>query len=177
MDEIAELVRAHITDVADFPQPGIAFKDLAPLFADGPALRRVVDALVEPRHTPGFDVVAGIEARGFVLGGAIAYATGAAMVLVRKAGKLPRATLEESYELEYGEATLQVQADAFAATAGSRVLVVDDVLATGGTIGATLALLHRAGATVAGVAVILELGALGGRPRLAPERVRALLSV
>ena len=171
--DIAELVAAHILDVPDFPQPGILFKDLTPLFADGAALRRVVDGIIERQGAATFDMVAGIEARGFVLAGAISYATGAGMVPIRKVGKLPRAALSASYALEYGQATLEVHADAF--VTGSRVLVVDDVLATGGTIEATLDLVERAGATVAGVAVVLELGFLGGRERLAPRAVAALL--
>ncbi len=171
MSEVSALIDSHVIEVADFPRPGILFKDLTPLFADGPAFRRVVDALIEAQ--PGFDVVAGIEARGFALAGAIAYATGAAMVVIRKAGKLPRAVLEESYALEYGEAALAVHADAFAGA--GRVLIVDDVLATGGTLGAALSLVRRAGATVTGVAVVLELVGLGGRRRLDPQPT-ALLS-
>jgi len=169
---IEALIDAHTTAVADFPRPGISFQDLTPLFGDGPALRATVDALIDTARGTDFDVVAGIEARGFVLAGAIAYATGVAMVPVRKAGKLPRAAYEEPYALEYGEAALQVHTDAFAGA--SRVLLVDDVLATGGTIAAALALVARAGGTVAGVAVILELTALAGRRRLAPQPVAAL---
>ena len=177
MSDIAALVERRITDVADFPRPGILFADLSPLFADGPALRRVVDEIIGRHSAAGtlaFNVVAGIEARGFILAGAIAYATGAAMVPIRKLGKLPGTTLAESYTLEYGMATLEVHADAFAP--GARVLVVDDVLATGGTVAATMSLLLRAAATVAGVAVVLELTALGGRQRLAPQPITALLS-
>jgi len=133
----------------------------------------VIDWFVDRQEARSFDVVAGIEARGFVLAGGIAYAAGVGMVPVRKAGKLPRTALSQSYSLEYGEATLEIHADAF--PAGSRVLVVDDVLATGGTIEATLALIDRAGASVAGVAVVLELGFLGGRERLAPLAVEALV--
>lgn len=170
--EVGDLVKAHTRDVPDFPLPGILFKDLTPLFADGAALTLVVDALVSGQAHAGFDVVAGIEARGFVLAGAIAYATGVGMLPVRKAGKLPRAVLTESYLLEYGEATLEVHADAFS---GARVLVVDDVLATGGTVAATLRLVERAGGRVSGIAVVLELAGLGGRARLAPWPVNALL--
>lgn len=172
-DDISELVAAHVIDVADFPLPGVLFKDLTPLFADGAALCRVVDALVGRQVASTFDVVAGIEARGFVLAGAIAYATGAGMVPVRKAGKLPRPALSQTYDLEYGSATLQVHADAFAP--GARVFLVDDVLATGGTIEATARLIERAGAAVAGVAVVLELEFLAGRERLAPLPVEALM--
>lgn len=174
---ISRLVAGFIRDVPDFPRPGILFKDLTPLFADGPALRTVVDAMIAEQTGAGFDVVAGIEARGFVLAGAIAYSTGVGMLPVRKAGKLPRAALAESYALEYGAATLEVHADALTGgtLADARVLVVDDVLATGGTVAATLRLVERAGGRVSGIAVVLELAALGGRQRLAPRPVRALL--
>jgi adenine phosphoribosyltransferase len=174
---ISTFVADHIRDVPDFPRPGILFKDLTPLFADGAALRRVIDALVADQAGAGFDLVAGIEARGFVLAGGIAYAAGVGMLAIRKAGKLPRTALAESYALEYGEATLEVHADAI--TGGvltdARVLVVDDVLATGGTLAATLTLVERAGGRVSGIGVVLELAGLGGRERLAPWPVAALL--
>ena len=172
---VATLVASHTLDVPDFPQPGIMFKDLTPLFADGVAFHDTVDAIIAYHGPDSFDVVVGIEARGFVIAAAVAYATGAGVVPVRKAGKLPRNTLSASYELEYGEATLEVHADAF--TAGQRVLVVDDVLATGGTAAATLELVERAGGVVAGFTVLLELEFLGGRGRLSPRPVHALLTV
>ena len=175
MTEISELVASRVVDVPDFPKPGIVFKDLMPLFADGAAFAAVTDAIVEHHGSESFDVVAGIEARGFVLAAAIAYATGVGVVPVRKAGKLPRKTLSATYALEYGEATLEVHADAF--TAGKRVLVVDDVLATGGTAEATLGLVEQAGGTVSGFSVVLELSFLAGRDRLAPRPVHALLTV
>ncbi len=165
----AKLVAAHVADVPDFPQPGILFKDLSPLFADGPAFHEMIDAIVahyrDASGEPTFDVVVGIEARGFVIAAAVAYATGLGVVPVRKAGKLPRTVHSASYALEYGEATLEVHTDAFAA--GQRVLVVDDVLATGGTAEATLGLVERAGGRVAGLCVVLELAFPGGRERLA----------
>jgi adenine phosphoribosyltransferase len=173
--ELAAVVANGTVDVPDFPKPGIVFKDLMPLFADGPAFRRVVDGIVAHFEPVGFDVVAGVEARGFVVAAAVAYATGAGVVPVRKAGKLPRRTLSASYELEYGEATLEVHEDAF--VAGQRVLVVDDVLATGGTAGAALELVERAGGTVAGFTVLMELAFLKGRERLDPRTVHALLTV
>jgi adenine phosphoribosyltransferase len=173
--EMAELVAGRVLDVPDFPKPGIAFKDLMPLFADGPVFHKVIDGIVEHYGAGSFDVVAGVEARGFVVAAAIAYATGVGVVPVRKAGKLPRAAYAVSYALEYGEATLEVHQDAF--VAGQRVLVVDDVLATGGTAAATLDLVEQAGGTVAGFTVLLELGFLGGRERLAPRTVHALLTV
>lgn len=175
MADLAEIVASRIVDVPDFPKPGILFKDLTPLFADGPAFREVIDGIVAHYGAGSFDVVAGIEARGFVIAAGIAYATGIGVVPVRKAGKLPRATHRASYELEYGEAALEVHQDAF--RPGERVLVVDDVLATGGTAATTLELVERAGGTVVGFTVLLELSFLPGRERLAPREVHALLTV
>jgi adenine phosphoribosyltransferase len=173
--DFARLIASRVIDVPDFPEPGIVFKDLTPLFADGQAFHEVVDGIVA-LHTPeGFDVVVGIEARGFVVAAAIAYAAGVGVVPVRKAGKLPRAAYSASYQLEYGEATLQVHEDAF--ISGQRVLVVDDVLATGGTAEATLGLVEQAGGLVTNFTVLLELAFLGGRKRLAGRPVHALLTV
>ncbi len=174
-DEMARLVAGRVIDVPDFPKPGIVFKDLMPLFADGPAFRRVIDGIVAHHGAGSFDVVAGVEARGFVVAAGIAYATETGVVPVRKAGKLPRESFSASYALEYGEATLEVHQDAF--VAGQRVLVVDDVLATGGTAGAALDLVEQAGGTVTGFTVLLELSFLKGRERLAPRTVHALLTV
>jgi adenine phosphoribosyltransferase len=174
--ELAALIAGRIVDVPDFPKPGIVFKDISPLFADAAAFRAVIDAIVAIQDgAGGFDVVAGIEARGFLLGAAVAYAAGVGVVPVRKAGKLPRATHGVSYELEYGTAMLEVHQDAFAP--GQRVLVVDDVLATGGTARATLELVERAGATVASVTMLLELAFLKGRDRLAGYPLHVLLTV
>jgi adenine phosphoribosyltransferase len=215
----AELVASRVLDVPDFPKPGIVFKDLMPLFADGPAFRAVIDAIVDHHGRDSFDVVAGIEARGFVIAAAVAYAAGVGVVPIRKAGKLPRKVLSATYALEYGEATLELHADAFTATPGlspreatatvglspreatatvglspreatatvglspreataaQRVLVVDDVLATGGTAAATLGLIEQAGGTVTGFSVLLELEFLGARAKLAPREVHALLAV
>jgi adenine phosphoribosyltransferase len=152
-------IRSGMTETPDFPSPGILFRDLSGLFADAAGLRTVAAALVD-----GFgelDAVAGVEARGFVLGTAAAVATGHGMLAVRKAGKLPGDVLTESYALEYGSAALQVHPDTL--PRGARVVIVDDVLATGGTLAATIRLMQRAGWTVAGVAVVLELEGLGGR--------------
>ncbi len=171
---VADLVAARIVDVPDFPQPGVLFKDLTPLFGDGPAFAQVVDA-VTTEHGGAFDVVAGVEARGFVLAAAVAYAAGAGLVPIRKAGRLPRAVLAARYALEYGEATLEIHEDAFAP--GARVLVVDDLLATGGTAEAALALVERAGGTVAGFSVLVELVSLQGRERLARRDVHAVLTL
>jgi adenine phosphoribosyltransferase len=173
--ELAAVVAAGTVDVPDFPQPGIVFKDLMPLFADGRAFRTVIDGIVEHYGAGAFDVVAGVEARGFVVAAAVAYATGTGVVPVRKAGKLPREAYSASYALEYGEATLEVHRDAF--VAGQRVLVVDDVLATGGTAGAAIDLVERAGGTLAGFTVVMELSFLKGRERLSPRQVHALLTV
>ncbi|GIF17520.1 adenine phosphoribosyltransferase [Actinoplanes tereljensis] len=173
--ELAAVVLSGTIDVHDFPKPGIVFKDLMPLFADGAAFKRVVDGIVEHYGPDSFDLVAGVEARGFLVAAAVGYATGAGVVPIRKAGKLPRKALSATYELEYGEATLEVHEDAF--IAGQRVLVVDDVLATGGTAGAALELVERAGGTVAGFTVLMELAFLKGRERLSPRTVHALLTV
>lgn len=168
-----------IRDVPDFPEPGVVFKDISLLLADPLALQEVVDALAGcGRDASGavvVDKVAGIEARGFMLAAPVALVLGAGLVPVRKAGKLPRATYSESYALEYGEATLQIHTDAL--EAGDRVLIVDDVLATGGTVGATANLVARAGATVTAVAVLMELAFLQGRTRLAHLPLRALTTV
>ncbi|WP_205650415.1 adenine phosphoribosyltransferase [Actinoplanes solisilvae] len=173
--DLAAVVAGGTVDVLDFPKPGIVFKDLMPLFADGPAFRTVIDGIVAHYGKDTFDVVAGVEARGFVVAAAVAYAAGVGVVPVRKAGKLPRPAIAVSYELEYGEATLEVHEDAF--VAGQRVLVVDDVLATGGTAGAALELVERAGGTVAGFTVLMELAFLKGRERLGSRTVHALLTV
>jgi adenine phosphoribosyltransferase len=173
--ELAALVAGASVDVPDFPKPGVVFKDLMPLFADGAVFHRVIDGIVAHHGAGSFDVVAGVEARGFVVAAAIAYATGTGVVPIRKAGKLPRKVLSASYALEYGEATLEVHEDAF--LPGQRVLVVDDVLATGGTAEAAMDLVERAGGTVSGFSVLLELGFLAGRAKLGPRTVHALLTV
>jgi adenine phosphoribosyltransferase len=173
--EMAALVAANVLDVPDFPKPGVVFKDLMPLFAEAQVFRQVIDGIIAYHGADSFDVVAGIEARGFVVAAAIAYAAGTGVVPLRKAGKLPRPAFSASYALEYGEATLEVHEDAF--MAGQRVLLVDDVLATGGTAGAALDLVEQAGGAVTGFTVLLELGFLGGRERLAPRAVHALLTV
>jgi adenine phosphoribosyltransferase len=172
-DALAALVTARVREVPDFPEPGVLFKDLTPLFADGPAFRAVADGIIA-RHGE-FDAVAGVEARGFLLAAAIGYATGAGVVPVRKAGKLPGEVVSVAYTLEYGEAVVEVHADAFAAH--RRVLLVDDVLATGGTLAAAAELIGRAGGEVVGMSVIMELLALNGRSLLAPRDVHAVVAV
>lgn len=173
--ETAALIAGLTVNVPDFPQPAIMFKDLTPLFADGKGFRGVIDAIVAHYGINTFDVVVGIEARGFVIAAAVAYAAGVGVVPVRKAGKLPRVAHSVTYALEYGQATLEIGEDAF--IAGQRVLVVDDVLATGGTAVATLDLVERAGGQVMGFTVLMELGFLDGRSRLAGRPVHALLRV
>jgi adenine phosphoribosyltransferase len=173
-DRLAELVAQHVRDVPDYPQPGVLFKDIAPLLADGPAFSSVVSALTD-RYAGRVDAVVGIEARGFVFAAPLAVALGVGFVPVRKAGKLPGDILGASYDLEYGSAQIEVQADAF--TAGQRVVVLDDVLATGGTAESACELVERAGAVVTEFAVVLELGFLSGRERLAGRSVHSLLLV
>jgi adenine phosphoribosyltransferase len=173
--DLAALLRDRVRDVPDYPQPGVVFKDINPLLADHVAFAGAVDAIVAHHGRGTIDKVAGIEARGFLLAAPVAYQFGAGVVPVRKKGKLPGPTLTAAYSLEYGEAELEVQADAFAA--GDRVLVVDDVLATGGTARAAANLIGRAGGEVVGVSVLLELLFLDGRARLADLDVHALVRV
>jgi adenine phosphoribosyltransferase len=189
---LSQLILAKVRDIPDYPQPGIVFKDITPLLADGSALTAVVCALAaghgEGKCTAGreetgrkgsgwgkIDKVVGIEARGFILAAPVACCLGAGFVPVRKQGKLPAATYAQSYQLEYGTATVEVHADAF--QPGERVLIVDDVLATGGTAAATASLVRRSGAEAVAVAVLLELGFLDGRARLPDLEVRSLLAV
>jgi adenine phosphoribosyltransferase len=170
---LADLIKAKIRDIPDYPQPGILFKDITPLLADGAALTAVVSAL-GAGYGP-VDKVAGIEARGFILAASVACQLGSGFVPVRKQGRLPGPTYAQSYQLEYGTATIEIHQDAF--SPGERVLIVDDVLATGGTAEATAELVRRAEAQVVGVAVILELSFLGGRARLPEGSLRSLLAV
>ncbi|HET7477725.1 MAG TPA: adenine phosphoribosyltransferase [Dermatophilaceae bacterium] len=170
---LADLVACRLRDVADFPAPGILFKDIAPLLADGAAFGAVVRD-VASRH-PRVDLVAGIEARGFVLGAAVAHRLGVGFLPVRKAGKLPGSTLHADYDLEYGTARIEVQADAV--RAGARVVLVDDVLATGGTALAAWQLLGRAGADVVAFETVVELSFLLGRARLGARTVHSVLTV
>ncbi len=162
-----------LTEIPDFPKPGILFRDVAPVFADGPAFRVIVDELVA-RFAGRFDAVAGVEARGFVLAAATAYATGTGLLVVRKAGKLPGEVISESYDLEYGTATLELEPNQLAP--GARVLVLDDILATGGTLRAAASLIERAGYTVAGIGVLFELAELDGRAKLAGYDTEILLA-
>jgi adenine phosphoribosyltransferase len=171
--DVTHLIKTRVRDVPDYPQPGVVFKDITPLLADGAAFSQVVDALAA-EFAP-VDKVAGIEARGFILAAPVATRLGAGFVPIRKKGKLPGVTLAQDYQLEYGTATVEVLADAF--DPADRVLVIDDVLATGGTARATADLIRRAGAQVCGIAVLLELSFLGGRAKLPNLPLSALLTV
>jgi adenine phosphoribosyltransferase len=170
---LADLITSRVRDIPDYPKPGIVFKDITPLLADGPALQAVVRGLASG-HGP-VDKVVGIEARGFILAASAACELGSGFVPVRKQGRLPGPTYAQSYDLEYGTATVEVHRDAF--SSGERILIIDDVLATGGTAQATASLVRRAGADIVGVAVIMELAVLGGRARLSGEQLRALVAV
>ena len=171
--DLERLLHERVRDVPDFPRPGVLFKDINPLLADHVAFAAAVDAIVAHHGRGTVDKVVGIEARGFILAAPVAYHFGAGFVPVRKAGKLPGAALQVSYDLEYGSAILELQAEALAA--GERVLIVDDVLATGGTVAAAVDLVRRCAAQVSGVSVLLELPLLGGRARLADLPVHTLL--
>jgi len=171
--ELTRLITSRVRDIPDYPQPGVVFKDITPLLGDAEAFGAVVDALAGT-YGP-VDKVAGIEARGFILAAPVALRLGAGFVPIRKKGKLPGATFAQDYELEYGTATIEVLTDAF--DPADRVLIIDDVLATGGTARATADLVLRSGAQLAGIAVLLELSFLNGRARLAGLPVSALLTV
>lgn len=173
MPSDASWLRTHLRDVPDFPKVGIAFKDITPLLADVDAFRFTIDAIADAWAGTPVDAVAGIEARGFLLAAPVAYRLGASLIPIRKPGKLPWEVVEEPYELEYGVDAVQAHRDA--ASPGDRVLLVDDVLATGGTAAAACALLEGLGAVVIGVHVLLELGFLSGRARLGERDVRSLL--
>ena len=173
MSDIEALITERVRDVPDYPKPGVLFKDITPLLGDADTFGAVVEAtaaLFGP-----VDKVVGIEARGFILAAPVAYEIRAGFVPVRKKGKLPAATFAQEYDLEYGSAVLEVHQDAFAP--GERVLIVDDVLATGGTARATASLVQRAGARVVGVAVLMELSFLKGREVIPDLDVRSLLTV
>ncbi|WP_406723103.1 adenine phosphoribosyltransferase [Streptomyces althioticus] len=171
--DLSDLLLSRIRDVADYPEPGVMFKDITPLLADPKAFDALTGALADVATRAGATKVVGLEARGFILGAPVALRAGLGFIPVRKAGKLPGATLSQSYDLEYGSAEIEVHAEDLGAE--DRVLVVDDVLATGGTAEASLQLIRRAGAEVAGLAVLMELGFLGGRARLGPALAGAPL--
>ncbi len=166
-------LRAFVRDIPDFPTPGILFRDITPLLASPEAFQEAVAAMAEPFRVDPPDKVLGIEARGFMFGAALARDFGVGFVPIRKPGKLPRETLRISYGLEYGKDCLEIHADACGA--GERVLVVDDVLATGGTAQAAAELVDRLGAEVAGLTFFIELEGLNGRSRLASRRLHSVL--
>lgn len=172
--QIATLIASMTREVPDFPHPGVLFQDLTPLLADARGLAAVTDALVAAAS--GADLVAGIDARGFLLGAAVATKLGTGVLAVRKGGKLPPPVHAETYQLEYGDATLEIPADSIDLS-GRTIVIIDDVLATGGSVAATSRLLDRLGATVSGAAVVLEIGALDGRRALQPLHVTSLSTV
>ena len=171
---VAQVIASLLREVPDFPEPGVQFKDLTPVLADARGLAEVSGAIAD--IACGVDLVAGVDARGFLLGGAVAVTLGIGLIAVRKGGKLPPPVLSETYRLEYGTATLEVPADGVE-LAGRSIMVIDDVLATGGTLAATNRLLTAAGARVTGAVVMLELAALGGRAVLEPLPVTSLYTV
>jgi adenine phosphoribosyltransferase len=168
-----DAVRAAIRDVPDFPRPGVVFKDITPILSDPRLFRQVIDALADRWRGEGVEKIIGIESRGFVFAAPLAYTLGTGLTIVRKPGKLPWRTIQEAYALEYGEAVLELHEDAF--RPGERVLVVDDVLATGGTAEAAGRLIERQGAVRVGYSFVVELTFLGGGARLGAAGVHALL--
>jgi len=166
-------LRRYVRDVPNFPKPGILFRDVTPLLADCVALPAAVEALAAPFREEGIEQVLGIESRGFVLGAPVALALGAGFTLVRKQGKLPYHTRSVTYDLEYGTDTVEMHIDAV--TPGQRVLIVDDLIATGGTAAAAVKLAREAGAQVVGCVFLIELAALGGRAQLGVERVHVVM--
>ncbi len=171
---IADIIAGRLRDVPDFPEPGVLFKDIMPLLADAAAFGACIDVFAELPTAYEADLIAGVEARGFVVAAALARAVDAGVVPVRKAGKLPPPTVSARYELEYGSAEIEVPVGLLE---GKRVYVVDDVLATGGTLAASMELLDRAGAIVTGIGVLIELEFLRGRSKLTAHELTALLTL
>jgi adenine phosphoribosyltransferase len=167
-------LRALIREVPDFPKPGIRFYDITTLLKEPDAFREVIDRMVAQVGDTKVDVVVGMESRGFIFSAPMAYQLDAGFVPVRKLGKLPAETIEVEYELEYGTATLEIHSDAI--ESGQRVLIVDDLLATGGTVMGTIELVRRLGGEIAGLSFMVELGALKGREHLAEFEIHALLT-
>jgi adenine phosphoribosyltransferase len=174
MESIADLLRRTIRDVPDFPKKGIVFKDITPVLGDSTSYRRVVDELVARWGPMKIDQVVGIESRGFIFAAPLAYALGAGLSIARKPGKLPWETIRETYQLEYGQDGLELHIDAVGP--GDRVLVVDDLLATGGTAGAVGRLVERQGAELVGYAFVVELAFLQGARRLGEVKVDSLVT-
>jgi adenine phosphoribosyltransferase len=168
-----EALRHFVRDINDYPTDGVTFRDITPLLGDGVTFAAAVDGLVHDFEDVGVDRVVGIEARGFIFASAVAYRTGAGLVPVRKAGKLPWAVVREEYELEYGSDKLEIHRDAI--HPGERILIIDDVLATGGTAAATARLVETLGGVIVGLGFVIELDSLGGRAHLGERTVKALL--
>jgi len=167
-------LRRFIRDIPDFPKPGILFRDITPLLADARALERAIELLAEPFAEAGIDIVAAVEARGFIFGSAVAKALGAGFVPIRKKGKLPFQTHSVSYGLEYGEDSVEVHTDAV--QPGSKVLMVDDLLATGGTMAAACELIEKLGAEIAGLTFLIELADLNGRDLLKQYSIHSVIT-
>lgn len=172
--DLPAMLAALTREVADFPKPGVVFRDLIPVFADRDAMTAITDALTEVAQ--GADLVAGIDARGLLLAAAVAVRLGTGVLAIRKGGKLPPPVLSENYQREYGAATLEIPADGIALE-GRRVVIIDDVLATGGSVGAAQRLLEHSGASVTSAAVVVELVELAGREALTPLSVHSLSRV
>ena len=170
----ADSLRAAIRDVVDFPKPGIIFKDITPILADGKLFRESISLLCETAGDVKIDKVVGIDARGFIFAAAVADRLGAGFVPVRKKGKLPWKPRQTAYSLEYGDSIVELHEDAI--LPGESILLVDDLLATGGTAAAAVKLLDELGANIVGISVLIELGFLQGRAKLAPHPVHAILS-
>jgi adenine phosphoribosyltransferase len=170
--ELTDLVREHVREIPDFPAPGVLFRDITPLLADGPAFEGLVRGLAE-NYRGRVDAVAGLESRGFILAAPLAIELGVGMITVRKAGRLPGPVIGVDYALEYGTARMELRPDTV--EAGQRVLVIDDVLATGGTGAAAIELVERSGGEVVALAMLLELAALGGRSKLDGYQVDSVL--
>jgi len=169
----AETLRAKIREIPDFPKPGILFYDITTLLKDAAAYREAIGLMIEPYRGEKIDVVVGMESRGFIFSAPMAYELGAGLVPVRKLGKLPAETLSVEYALEYGSNTLEIHRDSI--QAGQRVLIVDDLLATGGTVKGTIELVERLKGDIAGLAFLVELDFLGGRDRLDGRRVTSVI--
>jgi len=173
-ERLVDQLKAAVRGIRDFPKEGIVFRDITPVLADPALLSQVVARIAEPYTDQGIQLVAGTEARGFIFAPAVALQLGAGFVPIRKAGKLPAATYQATYDLEYGTDTLEMHRDAF--TPGTRVLMVDDLLATGGTMKACCDMVEEAGGQIAACAFLVELSFLGGRDRLAPHNVLSLVT-
>lgn len=172
-EAMINILKGKIRDVPDFPKPGVLFKDITPLLADAQAFRAALDLLGDRYQDRGIDVVVGVEARGFIIGSALAYKLGAGHVVIRKAGKLPFRTHRAVYQLEYGTDTLEIHEDAF--DPGARVLIADDVLATGGTVTAAIELVNKLGGEIVELAFLVELTFLKGREKIAQYPVFSLI--